>query len=348
MSPMQKKRTPHQDTRKAHILFVAAGYPAIGMGHIYRTLMLARGLEREDRRISYLLTNASDACAFNHIAAHYPVFQAPPRANLASAALALEPALVINDFLDTDAAYVAALTKAGIRVVNFEDEGTGAELADLVVNALYESRTGDGNARLYGHRYFCLRDEFLQAVPNAFRPDVRRVLITFGGTDVSDFTRKTLDSIFPLCREHAITMVIVAGPGYAHKNALEDYVHTLDPGRAHIYFTHATNVMSKEMENVELALCSAGRTVYELAHMRIPAIVLSHHEREDMHTFARPHNGFTYLGVMRDFRPGTVRDSFARLLDPGARRQLYDRLCRFDFSPNKPRVLSKISALLPS
>ena len=348
MSPMQKKQEPQQENRKTHILFVAAGYPAIGMGHIYRTLMLARGLEREDRRISYLLTADSDACALDHIAAHYPVLRHLPLSDLASAVSALEPALVINDFLNTDAAYVAALKKAGIRVVNFEDEGTGAKLADLVVNALYESDAGDDCANLYGHRYFCLRDEFLQAAPNAFRPDVRRVLVTFGGTDASDFTRKALDCIFPLCRERSITIAVVAGPGYAYKDALEEHMRTLDPERTSVYFTHATNVMSKEMENVEMALCSAGRTVYELAHMRIPAIVLSHHEREDMHTFARPHNGFTYLGVMRDFRPAVVRDSFSRLLVPGPRRQLYDRLCRFDFSPNKPRVLSKINALLPS
>lgn len=326
-----------------HVVFVTAGYPAIGMGHIYRTLMLARELAQY--RISFLLTRESGPFAFDFLAAHYPV-HVQTHTSLAKDVLALKPDLVINDILDTDPAYTGTLKAAGLPVVNFEDNGQGAELADLVVNALYESRVGNNPCHLYGHRYFCLRDEFLQATPNQFRPRVERVLITFGGTDASDFTRKTLDCIYGLCRERVIKVSLVAGPGYAHKEALEARIHDLDPGGVLLSFTHATNVMSREMENADLALCSAGRTVYELAHMRIPAIVLAHHEREDMHTFARPCNGFTYLGVMRDFAPGVVLAAFERLLDPGVRRILYDRLGCFDFSPNKARVIARLLELL--
>jgi hypothetical protein len=66
-----------------------------------------------------------------------------------------------------------------------------------------------------------------------------------------------------------------------------------------------------------------------------------------MHTFARPRNGFVYLGVMRDFRPERVIRAFSRLLDPGVRHPLYDRLCRFDFRPNKARVIARIQSLVP-
>ncbi|MCL1940280.1 MAG: hypothetical protein FWG04_06415 [Desulfovibrionaceae bacterium] len=328
-----------------HIVFVAAGYPAIGMGHVYRTLMLAR--ELHDFRVSFLLTRESESFAFDFVAPHYPVSTQSGHACLASEVLSLKPDLVINDILATDASYIGALKATGLPVVNFEDDGPGADLADLVVNALYESKSDTNPHRLYGHRYFCLRDEFLKAEPNVFRSRIKRVLVTFGGTDASDFTSKTLDSIFDLCRDRAIAVSVVAGPGYAHREALESRINELDPGAALITFTHATNVMSREMEQADIALCSAGRTVYELAHMRIPAIVLAHHEREDMHTFARPRNGFVYLGVMRDFRPERVVRAFSRLLDPGSRHPLYDRLCRFDFRPNKARVIARIQSLLP-
>lgn len=336
--------TPAPRAAGRHVVFVVAGYSDIGMGHVYRTLMLAR--ELEDCRVSFLLTRESEPFAFDHIAARYSVTMQSGASALAANVLALAPDLVINDILATTPAYIAALKAAGLPVVNFEDDGDGAELADLVVNALYESRPGNNRRHLCGHRYFCLRDEFLKAEPNEFRPRARRVLVTFGGTDASDFTRKTLDSIVGLCREKAVAVSIVAGPGYAHKNELESRIRDLDPGGALIAFTHATNVMSREMEHADIALCSAGRTVYELAHMRIPAIVLSHHEREDMHSFARPRNGFVYLGVMRDYRPEKVLRAFSRLLEPGVRRPLYERLCRFDFTPNKARVIARIRSLL--
>lgn len=83
-------------------------------------------------------------------------------------------------------------------------------------------------------------------------------------------------------------------------------------GEELVRFTHATNVMSRMMEGVDFAIASAGRTVYELTHMRIPAVVLAHHSREDMHTFARPANGFTYLGVMETYDAAAVQKSIHR------------------------------------
>ena len=159
-----------------------------------------------------------------------------------------------------------------------------------------------------------------------------------------------------------IFISVVAGPGYAHRDELKAYVDELNaeasrlvdsgflelpPGYGPLVtYTHATNVMSRMMEGVDLAICSAGRTVYELAHMRIPAIVFAHHAREDMHTFARPANGFTYLGVMETYDTAAVQKAFTDLCEPAFRRNLYDRMCGFDFTRNKARVIASILALL--
>ena len=327
-----------------HIVFVVAGYPAIGMGHVFRALMLAH--EIADHRVTFLCTRESELAAANIAARDYRTKVQADGDNLAEAVLRLRPDLVVNDILNTDKGYVAALKQAGAAVVNFEDEGEGAVLADMVVNALYEKRADADRRFLCGYRNFCLRDEFITARRNEFRPDVRRVLVTFGGTDDSDFTRKTLDAIFPLCRKRGIRVTVVAGPGYAHKEALAARVDELNGESPLVSFTHATNVMSREMEDADLAVCSAGRTVYELAHMRIPAIVLAHHAREDMHTFARPRNGFVYLGIMKNYRAEAVRRAFASLLDGDRRAVLSRRMSRFDFSANKARVVGRILGLL--
>ena len=49
----------------------------------------------------------------------------------------LTPDIVINDILDTSAEEVELTTRRGF-TANFEDLGAGAEVADLVINALYE------------------------------------------------------------------------------------------------------------------------------------------------------------------------------------------------------------------
>ncbi len=328
-----------------HIVFAAAGYPAIGMGHIYRTLMLAH--EIADHRVTFVCTRESELAVANIAARDYRTTIQGDEP-LWETVLSRKPDLVINDLLNTETDYIRNLKDYGIPVVNFEDEGPGSALADLVVNALYEDKNADPRM-LNGHKYFCLRDEFVQAARNPFRETPRRILITFGGTDDSDFTRQTLETLLPLCRERNITLSVVAGPGYAHKDALGQRLEALRAeGGPEISYTHATNVMSGVMEGCDLAVCSAGRTVYELAHMRIPSVVLAHHSREDMHTFARAKNGFIYLGVQHPFRAASVRKAVERLLEPGRRREYHARMTRRDFTRNKAGVMRRILALLPS
>lgn len=326
--------------RRRHVVFVVVGYPAIGMGHIYRALMLAH--EITEHRITFLCTRESELAVSSIAAKDYRtlVQQGP---DLAAEVLALEPDLVVNDILNTDAVYIKQLRAAGVRTVNFEDEGEGALSADLVVNALYEEHIDDPRF-CYGPRFFCLRDEFAGARRNDFRQEARTVLITFGGTDNDDFTRRALDCIEPLCRERGIRIRVVVGPGYVHKEAMEAHVAAL--GSPLVEFTYATNIMSRMMEGADLAVCSAGRTVYELAHMRVPAIVVAHHEREARHTFARAHNGFAYLGIMSKVSDDTLRSVFLGLLDARERRRLFERQDRFSFARNKAQVVKKMLALL--
>ena len=329
------------------VVFVVAGYPAIGMGHVFRSLMLAH--EISNHKVFFICTRESELAASNIAARDYKT--TIQKGELWEDVLELAPDLVINDMLDTSREYMEHLKAANIPVVNFEDEGPGSALADQVVNALYEDagnepkdRTHHGNF-LYGHKYFCLRDEFIQAEQNVFRPEPKCVLITFGGTDMPDYTRQTLNVVEPLCRERGIAVRIVTGPGYAHRDELVRHIKALNNPR--LRFEYATNIMSRMMEGVDLAVCSAGRTVYELAHMRIPSIVLAQHEREARHTFARANHGFAYMGVMRKFNAERLRKVFSQLVDePDRRRHLYLRQSRIHFEKNKAKVVSGILKLL--
>lgn len=335
---------------RKHVVFVVAGYPAIGMGHVYRALMLAH--EIADHKISFVCTKESELAAGNIAARDYRTVMQGRDEDLAAAVLRQKPDLVINDMLNTDPAYMRRLKAGGGPVVNFEDEGPGADLADMVFNALYEAPPSPDRRTPrfhYGRRFFCLRDEFLMARRNVFRPGFGRgggcLLVTFGGTDEPDFTRQTLDVVEPLCRERGVAVRVVSGPGYAHRDALEAHIRELD--NPLVRFEHATNIMSRMMEGADLAICSAGRTVYELAHMRVPGIVLAQHAREAQHTFARAKNGFVYLGIMRAFGARRLEQAFRRLLDdPERRRTLYERQSRIDFHTNKARVVRSILGLL--
>lgn len=331
---------------RRRVVFVVAGYPAIGMGHVFRSLMLAH--EISNHKVFFICTRESELAASNIAARDYKT--TIQKGELWEDVLALGPDLVINDMLDTSREYMERLKAAHIPVVNFEDEGPGSVLADQVVNALYEvpetlEKGADPARFLYGHRYFCLRDEFLQAEQNVFRAEPHCVLITFGGTDLPDYTRRTLDVVEPLCRARGVAVRVVTGPGYAHRDELVRHIAAI--GNPLVRFEYATNIMSRMMEGVDLAVCSAGRTVYELAHMRIPSIVLAQHEREARHTFARADHGFVYMGVMRHFNAERLRKVFTQLIDePERRRRLHQRQARIHFEQNKAKVVGGILKLL--
>ncbi len=322
--------------KRRHIVFVVAGYPAIGMGHVYRALMFAH--EISEHKITFVCTRESELAVDSLASRDYRVVRQGDEP-LWQTVLAQRPDMVINDFLNTKSAYIQKLKEASLRVVNFEDEGPGAKLADLVINALYEKEDSTELMRC-GPDYFCLRDEFLAARRNPLRPEVRTVLISFGGTDANNCSLRVLKIIEPICRAFGIRIRVVAGPGYAHKAEMEAWLAKME--NPLVEFTWATNVMSRMMEGADLAICSAGRTVYELAQLRVPGIVLAHHEREATHSFARPRNGFAFLGIMDRVDDKRIRNVFLAMLRQERRARYWQRQDRLDFSANKARVLSLI------
>ncbi len=327
--------------RRRHIVFVVAGWPAIGMGHIYRALMLAH--EIVDHKISFVCTRESELAVESIAQKDYHCTRQGEE-NLEDTVLRLRPDLIVNDILNTDAQYMGALRKANVRCVNFEDEGEGADLADLVINAVYDASSGTEHC-LCGPDWFCLRDEFVNASRNTFRSDIRTVLITFGGTDQRNFSLRVLNVVEPICRKLGIAIRIVAGPGYVHRYEMEQRLRELD--NPAISFTWATNVMSRMMEGADLCLCSAGRTTYELAHMRVPSMVFATHEREARHSFARPVNGFVFMGLMDKVTDRKIDHAFRAMLRPEVRSRFFERMSRQDFTNNKAKVIKRICDMLP-
>jgi spore coat polysaccharide biosynthesis predicted glycosyltransferase SpsG len=326
-------------TRK-RIVFAVTGYPAVGLGHAFRAVMLANELVKHELRF---VCEARSALAAETIRERNYSVDVCPDGGLLEAVLAQGPDLVINDILDTDAAYVRALKSAGCRVVNFEDLGAGGDHADLVINALYDDRP-ERRSHLAGPDYFCLRDEFLYLPERKPRPAVERVLVTFGGTDENNLTARIVGLLAPECRRRGIAIDVVVGPGYGHRRELDEAVRQCGEG---VRVASGTSRISDYMLTADLALTSGGRTVLELASLRIPTLVICQNERELTHRFASPANGVQNLGLHRDAAPGTIVESFVRLVeDRDLREAMRERMNRWDLTRGKRRVVSALASVL--
>lgn len=120
---------------------------------------------------------------------------------------------------------------------------------------------------------------------------MRRILVTFGGTDPLDLTAR----VYELAKRHNaeavdVTFDFVLGSGY-------DNPAVQSVPECGIEVSRNVLRMSDHMRKADMALSSQGRTTFELACMGVPTIVLAENEREQLHTFAQMDNGFINLGL---------------------------------------------------
>ncbi|MGA8088774.1 MAG: glycosyltransferase [Terracidiphilus sp.] len=330
--------------RRKQIVFVVTGSLQIGMGHVFRALMLAQ--ELTDHEIQFVCTRGSEL-AGKYIAEDlYPVFYQGTNESLTTAVAHLSPDLVINDILDTDASYMKALKDRHIRVVNFEDRGSGGPVADLCINALYLGHSAPNV--LSGYKYFWLRSEFVTAKPQPPREKVRAVLVTFGGTDDRNMTLRLIRLLLPLALEHSFKIIAVAGPGNVHRHQTERFLEQC-PSRqrkAVKWIANGTRQISEHMSSCDLAICSAGRTVYELTALRVPAVVIPVNEREEQHTFGK-NAGMVFLPLYSKLSDQKLLACISELVSNRAMREkIHKKLGSFDFSQGKRNITSKIIELL--
>ena len=171
------------------------------MGHIFRALTLAH--ELIDHDVTFFSDEAS-AKAVKEVVGNAYLVKIFNSASIVKSILKFKPDVVINDILDTEVKDVEPLREQGIKVLNFEDLGEGAQFADLVINELYDQPKIEGDNILWGRNHFFVRDEFSDANPNQSVENVDNLLLVFGGVDQHDLSKKIYHSVRNLCKKKGV------------------------------------------------------------------------------------------------------------------------------------------------
>jgi len=321
--------------KRKHILFVVTGNNIVGLGHVYNTLLIANDIL--NHRITFLVDKES-GLAYEKIASkNYPVFF-QKHENILKDIETIDPDVVINDRLDTQAEYMLGIKKLGVKTVNFEDLGEGAKYADLVINAIYPEKQVLPN-HYFGHDYFVLRDEFIYSKPKEQIGNVKQILITFGGVDPNNYTKKVLDTIYDYCQKNDIEITVIAGFGYQKYDTIASFKG--------VYIEKNVTDISRYMREADLIFTSAGRTTYEIASIGAPAIVLAQNERELTHFFASSEYGFLNLGLGYKLSNDELMKNFKELVESKESREYMSELMKkCDLKSGRKRVNRLIQNLL--
>jgi spore coat polysaccharide biosynthesis predicted glycosyltransferase SpsG len=319
------------------ILFVVSGYQEIGLGHVYNSLIIANDIL--DHQLEFLVDRKS-RLAFDKIASKNYIVSIQETDDLLQDIDVKQPDVIINDRLDTKASEMLELKRKGIKVINFEDLGEGAAYADLVVNAIYPERQVLPN-HYFGHEYVVLRDEFILSQPKPVSDAVRKVLLTFGGVDPANLTRKVLQAIYGYCQSKRIEILVVTGFGYRHHDSLDEFEN--------VRIVRNTMSISDHMASADIAFTSAGRTTYEIASLEVPCIVLAQNARELSHLFASAEFGFLNLGDGKKVDTGTILKHFVQLVEsPESRKYMASLMSQADLSSGRKRIQKLIRNVLES
>lgn len=315
------------------IMIRTEGYPEIGLGHIYRSILLYDNLTEHE---VVIVVSDKSRLGMEKLDKRFVKYKVvSDNASFVELLKAEQPDVLINDILNTTKDYMITVKPWVDRVVNIEDMGEGGQLADAVINALYEKNSSD-EQYFWGHRYYCLRDEFLITEPKAFSKEVKQVLVVFGGTDPGEYTEKVLHVIRSMPVDLPITYQFILGLGF---NRDETFMKAVAECEQDIRFIKDVKVISSYMAGSDIAISSQGRTMYELATMKVPTIILAQNDREMTHEFGYMKNGFINLGNGSGVEEDTLRETLLWLIHtPQIREQMRESMSKLNLSGGIRRV----------
>ncbi|MAQ64550.1 acylneuraminate cytidylyltransferase [bacterium] len=321
--------------KRKHILFIVTGNNTVGLGHVYNTLLIANDIL--NHKITFLVDKNSQL-AFNKILSkNYPVY-IQKSDDIVNDIKKLSPDIIINDRLDTSSDYIKKLKRLNLKVINFEDLGTGVTHADLVINAIYPEKQVLPH-HYFGPDYFILRDEFIYSAQKKVSKKVKNILITFGGVDPNNYTKKVINSIYSYCHSNDISITVITGFGYTDYDSLNEFKN----------ITVLKNVpnISIYMLDADLIFTSAGRTTYEIASVSTPAIVMAQNERELTHFFANSEFGFLNLGLGKNLSNEELYQNFIKLVESYESRKYMNKLMKkIDLKSGRKTVRKLIQNLI--
>lgn len=150
----------------------------------------------------------------------------------------------------------------------------------------YDSLTPPHCRKLLGLKHTLLRQEFHDLRPKTSARDgrIRRILVSFGGGDITGETEKALAAIrLAGCDDIAVDVVI--GGANRRRAEIEKQIQTISLARAHVQTTD----MARLMVSADLALGGGGISTWERCMLGLPAMVIiqAENQRESIESAAR-------------------------------------------------------------
>ncbi len=201
---------------------------------------------------------------------------------------------------------------------------------------------------LLGPRYTILDDAFYNVAKKQIKDaslPVETIFLSFGGADNFNLTLKGLTALSTM-REPPQRIIVAVGVLYNSLDELKKFISKNSSLNIQLHIN--TSEISSLMAQSNIALTSGGLTIWELACLGIPNIIISTSERERQHSLILEKMGQCYyLGHYDHVSHEQIAQAITRLMSERERRSLMSQKSKkLVDGLGWKRVLKHITAVL--
>jgi len=249
------------------IIFTEAG-TQYGYGHLMRCLALAQGFKERLLDVIFIIRGDGD---YSEILADYKYKQIEWQGSIGIKGFSNKNDIAIVDSYYIDEKLCSKIYEKFKKVLFFDDfqriNYPGGVVLNSVIGAekLNYSEI-DGVKYLLGVKFQPLRRDFWDVPKYIVGEDINNIMITFGGSDITNKTSGYIKKVKKLYPEAKVTVII--GKGFINKDSV------LKQKDNNIKFLYSPNAktMLETMLKSDLAISAAGQTISELARVGVPTI----------------------------------------------------------------------------
>ncbi len=295
------------------VLFKTKGGHKEGMGDVTSSLAIAEEFRNTGYKVAFIL-NANKNVIGLVSQADFEYHIAESMTELTNCMEDKNIDIAILNQLVTPEEEALLFKKSSKMLVTIEDTGISAKLADLRFNVLYPVAE-----YITDFKYIPLAPIYQEKHKNdrQIKEKVENILVTQGGSDTYGFTPKIMKALYSITTDIDINVVI--GPNFSNDNELNK---ALDNAPRKFKIISGRNDLSGIMLQADLAVSAGGNTLFELACLGVPSVVVCGEPFEAITAGRLEKEGFCInLGFDKDVDERKLHKTVNSLIDNAGRRQ---------------------------
>lgn len=250
----------------------ADGGNTIGMGHIMRTLVLAKELSKTNE--TFYICRTDNPLTDKYKGGIEKIKASGFEAKFIREDHVLEDLkdissdLLITDSYDVNEEYFNETKNIFHKTAYIDDMNLYYFNVDYLINQNVHAvdlkyRVNENTKLLLGAQYIMLRDEFRNIPAKIITEKPHNIMITVGGADPFNITEKVINYV----RDLNYKFHVVIGPSFRNI----DYLKKYENDKIKLYFN--ANICEL-MQKCDIAISASGSTLYEFAASGVPALTI--------------------------------------------------------------------------